>query len=189
MRALLLTSLALIGTTRADDDLARAREAFRKEVAVAYDVAAEKITVHPMHPGLPDNTYDTLKTGPWFAVRADIPGPDPGPRGFATADGKTAHGKAFHGGAALLDSMRELPAAEIVRRLMWMNLPGTSSRLIDGHPQHAEVVPPAIDSTGGNFTLTWFVEKAGNTGVVQIFRFQYTALKDKPITLKQHALK
>ena len=49
-----LLMLLLVGAARADDDLALAREAFRKSIAAAYGVAEKKVTVHPMHPGQPD---------------------------------------------------------------------------------------------------------------------------------------
>jgi hypothetical protein len=110
----------------ADTEQDAAREVFASAMAGAYHIPVRKITVQPVHAGLPDNPYDRLKTGALFAVRADWPGNDPGPAGFAAADGCTAFARHPDGVRALLEACRisdpkmSLPLDDIIKRLAWI---------------------------------------------------------------------
>lgn len=110
----------------ADTEQDAARKAFASVVAETYQIPVRKITVQPVHAGLPDNPYDPLRTGDLFAVRADWSGVDPGPGGFAAADGRTAFVRHPEGVRVLLeaceisDPKRSLPLADIIKRLNWI---------------------------------------------------------------------
>lgn len=112
--------------TAADPEHDAARKAFSSALAETYHIPAREITVQPVHAGLPDNPYDPLKTGAFFALRADWPGNDPGPAGFAAADGRTAFIRHPDGVRALLEACRisdpqmSLPLDDIIKRLAWI---------------------------------------------------------------------
>ncbi len=158
------------------DDLAAARDIFRREVAKAFAVDAGKITVQPQHPGLPDNPYDALKTGSLFAFRADWKGSDPGPAGFAAADGRVAFAR--HPGnvkALLLEcgvfTENPLQLPEIVKRLAWVHR--GAGTLLEG-PRHKA----SLTREGDAVEILWFARKAGNTGSFTWFRVTTRLRKD-----------
>lgn len=177
------------------DDLALAREAFRRDIAVAYEIDVEKITVQPVHAGLPDNPFDALKTGPFFALRADFPGRDPGLGGYASAGGITIFAKGYKGAEALMEACgvwREtllLPVGEIVSRLEWMFHAGVPVRVLDGHPVHEEVSEPTFHRGENNeFEIRYFVERFGPTGLVTCSRISYRGDHHKTITREETKL-
>lgn len=161
--------------TQASDALEAARAAFAREVAAAYGVAPAELTVQPRYSDLPDNPYDALEAPPFFALRADWPGMDPGPRGFAAADGRVVAARVPGAIRDLLEAAgiarSPLLAEEVVRRLMWLYQADPGNRLIDWHHRHAQVSAPAIEQdTEGAARVTWFVERGGQTGFVGVYR-------------------
>lgn len=169
---LLLLALATCGG-RAEDALASARQAYARDISLAYDVPSGKIIVEPRHPGLPDNPYAPLKIGDLFAVRADFPNHDPGPAGFAAHDGRTAFARHPEGLSALVEAFDEKAPSvlEMTRRVMWIYQP-PSARLLDGHPTSGDITSPALekDKSGRFLMLTYFTEEGGNTGALVVWK-------------------
>lgn len=177
------------------DELKQAREAFRRDVAVAYAINVNNITVQPVHAGLPDNPFDALKTGPFFALRADFPGNDPGPCGFASSGGITVFAKGFKGAGALMEACGVwqetllLPVGEIVKRLEWMFHAGSPVRMLEAHPGHQEVSEPTFHRGEKNeFEIRYFVERFGPTGLVTCSRIIYRGDHNKTITREETRL-
>lgn len=181
------------------DGLAAARDAFRRDIAVAYQEPPRMVVVQPVHRGLPDNPFEGLATGPFYAVRADFPTYDPGPQGFASADGRTvfAYGGTVQarGGRGLkpfleaVDAER-LPADAVARRLMWIFQPGAWHRLIVSHPQLAEVAPPRRHETqaDGGAAFTWYFTRPGPTGLIFVYRADFRLRPDGASTLEETRL-
>lgn len=197
VRAGLLAAAAVAhgaGSAPAADTLAAARAAFRADIAAAYGIAPGSVVVQPAHPGLPGNPFEALDIGAFHAVRADFPGHDPGPQGFAAADGRTVFARGGHGIADLLAATGARrtpppPADAIVRRLMWVYQPGAAVRLIAGHPQRAEVAPARLDQAGdGTLALVWFITRPGETGTVGIYRAELLAPPGRPVTFRETRL-
>ncbi|MCZ4291532.1 hypothetical protein [Hoeflea alexandrii] len=168
-----------IATAQASDAFEQARAAFARTVAAAYPTAQDKTVVQPQYSGLPDNPYDELETPPFFAFRADWPGMDPGPRGFATADGRAI--VARHSGAIrdLLEAAgtahSPVPAEAVVRRLMWLYQPDPGNRLITWHPVQSRVAEPVVkQNEDGTIHVAWFVERGGGTGFVGVYHANFT---------------
>jgi len=185
-RALFCLLLMLQTTTcHAIEPLASSREAFAQALAAVYGIDIEKIVVQPQHPGLPDNPFDPLATPPFFALRADWPEVDPGPRGFATADGCVVTARFPDAIRHLLEAagvqQSPVPTDAIVRRLMWLYQPGTGNRLIDWHPQHTQVTTSVVaQDANGTIRATWFVERGGHTGLVSVYRADFVLAPDNP---------
>lgn len=54
---------------------------------------------------------------------------------------------------------------------MWLYQAGPGYRLIEWHPEHAQVSAPAIEQdTDDTARVTWFVERGGQTGFVDVYR-------------------
>lgn len=163
---------------QASDAFGEARAAFARGIAAAYDIAPAVPTVQPRHPGLPDNPYDALETPPFFAFRADWPGMDPGPRGFAAADGRIVAARSADAIRGLLEAagmaQSPPPANAIVRRLMWLYQPDPANRLIEWHSRQVQVAPPVVErNTDGAIRIVWFVERGGRTGFVGVYRAEF----------------
>lgn len=173
-----LSTLVLSGAcVHAGDDLAGARGIFRREIARAYGIADETITVQPQHPGLPDNPFDPLKTGDLFAFRADWPGVDPGPGGFASADGRVAFARSDQGVAALLLACGvdrpdfTMPLSEVIRRLAWIYR--SAGEPVEG-PRHRHT----LTRDGDAVEIVWHTRKAGATGSFSHSRLTVRLLPD-----------
>lgn len=168
-----------IASAEADEGLAAARAAFARDIASAYDVAERLVVVQPRYPGLPDNPFDALETPPFHAVRADWPGMDPGPRGYAAVDGRTV---SVRNPAAIADLLEAAgvnlsPPSDtaIVRRLMWLYQAEPAGRLIDDHPTIGQVQPPSVvRASDGTIRASWFVERGGRTGWVGVFHASFS---------------
>ncbi|GAB4275723.1 MAG: hypothetical protein Kow0013_29670 [Pararhodobacter sp.] len=172
----------LSATAAPCQDRETARAAFADAVAAEFGVDVGNVTVQPRHPGLPDNPYDALAAGPYLAFEASHPARDARLRGFATPDGRVVLGRAagdmpdFLAFAGLAD--RPPQADALARRLMWIFETGVGTRLIAGHPEKPEVVPPAvIHLPDGGIQVVWFVTIPGNTGYIGTYRclFQMNA--------------
>lgn len=181
MKRALFCLLLMLQTTTclAIEPLACARKAFAQVMAAVYGVDIENMVVQPQHPGLPDNPYDALATPPFFAFRADWPGMDPGPRGFAAADGRVVATRSADAIRDLLEAagmaQSPPPAEAIVRRLMWLYQPNPGDRLITSHPEKLKVTPPAIQQNGdGSIRIVWFVQRGGQTGFTGVHRAVFT---------------
>ncbi len=161
------------------------------------------VVVQPVYPGLPDNPYEALATGPFYAVRADFPTYDPGPPGFASADGRTvfAYGGTVQarGGRGLgpllaAADAEKLSAEAVVRRLMWIFQPGAWHRLIVSHPQRKEVAPPRRQDAGGvagadgAAAFTWYFTRPGPTGLISVYRADFRLRPDGTATLEETRL-
>ena len=173
MRFILVMSI--MTTLLPASDLDAAREHYRQAVAAAFGIAAAKITVQPVHVGLPENPYEHLQTGDLFALRADWPGADPGPAGFASAKGQVAFAKHPDKVKTLLlacevrDEKKMLPLDDIVRRLAWVYR--GAGEPVEGANHKAHVVR---DETG--VTVVYYVRQAGQTGAI---RFQSVTVQLK----------
>ncbi len=163
--ALLALSFQFAGASELDT----ARDVFRKAISKAYEIPETQITVQPAHPGLPDNPYDALKTGDLFAFRADWKGTDPGPGGFAAADGRTAFVKAPVGLREILlachaaDAEKSLSLPAIIQRLVWC-IKGK------GEPVELPDRKDTITRADGGATIVFHTRQAGQTGSFQWFR-------------------
>ena len=180
--AMLLLALPIAPAT-AGDGLAGAREAFARDIAKAFGIARQTVVVQPQYPGLSDNPYDALETPPFLALSADWPGMDragmaTGPRGFAAADGRTVSARNPVAIADLLEAggigLRPPPRTDIVRRLMWLYQPDPGNRLIEGHPEIGQAMPPSIErAADGAVRVSWLVERGGRTGWIGVFRADF----------------
>ena len=162
---LLLFSMSL--SVRAQEsELARAREFFRQEIVLAYGVQLANVKVQPEYPGLPDNPYESLRTGPFFALRADWPGQDPGPTGYATADGRVVFAKGHQGVGELLKACgvfepeRRLPFPEVLNRLAWVYR--AFGEPVEG-PKHQST----FERDGDRVRIVWYTRAAGATGSIR----------------------
>jgi len=157
----------------------RARDAYAAAIASAWGLSPHALSVQPQHPGVPDDPHAALATPPFFAFRADWSGMDPGPRGFASADGRVASARTP---GALRDVLEAAgldrsppPLDAIVKRLMWVYQPASAYRAIDGHPRIAEAVPPELHrSEEGAVRVVWYVVYAGATGSSSVLRSRFT---------------
>lgn len=157
-------------------ELAAARDVFHRDILSVCQIRGKAITVQPAYAGLPDNPYDALRTGPYFAFRADLSHGAPGIHGFATADGRSAFAQGGHGVEGFLQACgvwrsagaHPMAVGDVVQRLLWIYLPKPAARLIEGHPVHREIVPPRMDleTRTGACRITFFVTKTGLTGSV-----------------------
>lgn len=195
LKAISLLSVCFLTCLANADEMSRARDAFRRDIAAAYEIDVDKITVQPVHAGLPDNPFDALKTGPFFALRADFPGHDPGPGGYASSGGITVFAKGFQGAEALMEACGVwseallLPVGEIVSRLEWMVHAGAPVRVLEAHPDHEEVSEPTFHRGENNeFEIRYFVERFGPTGLVTCSRISYRGDHNKTITREETKL-
>lgn len=177
-----LLAVLLAAQTAADERVPRrsldaARDAYAAAIAQAYGVPSGEVVVQPVFAGLPDNPLDALATPPFFAVRADWPGTDPGPRGFAAADGRTVCAKSPAAIADLLEAAgakrRPAPVVALVRRLMWMYQPSSSNRLLESHPRRADVVAPTLVHDDTGLRMRWYVERGGTSGWLGVYRVDF----------------
>lgn len=170
-----------------DGGLEAARLAFLQATAKAYSVDPATVSVQPSHAGLPGNPFDPLRTGPFLAFRADFPGYDPGPRGFASASGEAVLAASPSGIKAVLEAAGLAndtpPVASLVDRLSWIYQPLPGTIRIDRHPVHAEIGPPTLRmSTDGSVHLLWHVTRPAETGLIHTWRSEFSlAPGAKPI--------
>lgn len=158
-------------------DEARAR--FQAAVASAFGVDPASVTVQPVHAGLPDNPYDALQTGALYALRADFPGADPGPAGFASPDGQVAFARHPRGLAALMmavgltdEAPPSMPLDAIVERVTWAHPSfgkATNFDPVRGTPLPAASLEPSPEGRGAK-RLTWHAVRAGATGSQEVHR-------------------
>jgi hypothetical protein len=154
-----------------------ARAHFKAAVAAAFGVDPASITVQPVHAGLPDNPYDALATGDLHALRADLPGADPGPAGFASASGEVALARHPRGLGALMSALglasggsTSLPIDAVVQRVAWA-YPGfgtpTTFDPVRGVPLPAPSLEDASEAPGAR-RLVFHTVRAGATGSQEV---------------------
>ncbi len=153
---------------------------FRRAIAKAYDVSPADVVVQPACAGLPENAFEPLQTGPFFALRADISGYEPGPQGFATADGRSlfARDSAAMGdllAAAKVGGSESTPSVEsVLERVRWIYRRDPGGRPVSFHPLKPEVTAPTMqfDPASRQFSLIYYTEEPRETGVVLTYRMQ-----------------
>ena len=165
-----------------EPDLARARQVFHQEIAQAYGVESSAVTVQPQYPGLPDNPYDDLRIGDFFAFRADWKGQDPGPRGFAASDGRVIFAQGNRGVWELLRECQvfgpqPLPLLKIVERLAWVyRAAGTPTEGL--HRQHR------FERDGDRVSIVWYGRAGDRTGAFSLTEVTVKADRQGGCTVK-----
>lgn len=174
------------------DPLAQARAHFQRAVADAYAQPLDAVKVQPVYAGLPDNPYDALKTGDLYAVRADWPGQDPGPGGFAAASGELAYAKhpkglqALMKAAHVLDPATSLSAEQLVARVAWVY--SGFGKPTDFHPSKGPLGEPTLTRADGGAVLVYHAMSTGGTGSTAAARITVTIGADGSTSVKREAL-
>ncbi len=174
------------------DSLAQARTHYQRAIADAYTQPLDAVKVQPAHAGLPDNPYDALKTGDLYAVRADWPGQDPGPAGFAAANGDLAYAKHPQGlqalirAARVLDPDQALPTPDLVARVAWVYV--GFGKPVEFHPAKGPLGPPTLPRADGGATLTYHALSTGNTGSTGVARIILTIRPDASTSIQRQPL-
>lgn len=169
-----------------------ARSHFRLAIAETYNQEPRRVSVQPTDPDLPNSAFTPLNVGDLFAFRADFPGQDPGPRGFASADGAVAfiaHDKGISAlveSCQVLDAEAALPLEESVKRIAWIYR--AWGEVIDGHPNFPQIEEPTIERSDDGATITFYTEAPGDTGSINYYRVTVKVANDYSTTVSREQL-
>lgn len=187
-RLIPIAALAMAAQIAAASELDAARLVFRAAISKAYGISEKRITVQPAHPGTPDNPYDPLKTGALFAFRADWKEADPGPGGFAAADGRSAFAKAPNGLKELLiacnaaDAEKSLPLPALIKRIHWC-IRGF------GEPLEYLDLKHSVTRAQGKTTIVFHARRDGGTGSFLWTKVTVSFLSDSTTTYKSETIR
>lgn len=170
-------------------DRERARDVFRTAIAKAYAASPGLIVVQPAYAGLPDNPYDALQTGPYFAFSTDVAGFDHSIQGFATADGRSVLARNSAGmgdflvAARVADVVSTASVESLVERVRWIYRTRVGGRLISFHPSIPDVAPAMhFDPVSLAFSLTYYTEEPRETGSLLTYKSELRGRVGEPFT-------